>query len=257
MVSAGLARLVVVPGLARQYSNSVPILLLPPSEGKAEGGTSRIWTPDSGTFSTLEDLRHQVVEALAAAEGGSEKLLGLTGERLERARSCNAHLFGARSLPAWRRYTGVVWEHLDPGNLPAADRRRIVVPSGLLGLARGDDRVPEYRLKMGASLAPMGKLSTWWRPELSAALNRYARGRSSAKSRFIVDMLPQEHRAAWRPDDRIEGVSVDFVDPSGRPGGHFAKAAKGTLARAILTAGLTALDGWTTDRFELVVRPIA
>ena len=220
------------------------------------GGTSRRWEPDSGTFSALADRRTQLSDALVAVHGGSEKLLGVKGDHLDRAQAANVSLVGAPSLPAWRRYTGVVWDHLDPATLAATDRRRIVVVSGLLGLVRGDDPVPDYRLKMGATLAPIGKLSTWWRDDLSATLSRYAAGRTAKQPRVIVDLLPKEHRAAWIPDARINAVSIEFVDPSGKPGGHFAKAAKGEFARAILTDGLAAIDRWRHDRFELAVTPI-
>lgn len=210
----------------------------------------------SGTFAALASHRSDVVAALAAAGGGTEKLLGVSGAHLERARSANAGLDAARSLPAWKRYTGVVWNHLDPSTLSTDEHRRIVVVSALLGVARGNDPVPDYRLKMGANLAPLGKLSTWWRPELSEALNRYAGGRTGGRRRVMIDLLPQEHRAAWVPDRRVRGVSIEFVDPTGRPGGHFAKAAKGALARAILVDGLGAIDRWRDDRFELRVEPI-
>ncbi len=233
------------------FSNSVPILLLPPSEGKALGGRPGThWKPDSGAFGALADQREHVAGALAAAGGGDAKLLGVGGDHLERARDANASLVGAPTLPAWQRYTGVVWDALDPATLPAAARRRIVVVSGLMGLVRGDDQVPDYRLKMSANLAPLGKLSTWWRDDLSAVLDRRLRGK------VVVDLLPKEHRAAWRPDDRVEGVSVEFVDPTGRPGAHFAKAAKGRLARALLLDGTSALDTWTDDRFHLTVHPV-
>ena len=111
---------------------------------------------------------------------------------------------------------------------------------------------------MGASLAPFGKLSTWWRPELSDELNDWL------ADRFVVDLLPNEHRAAWTPDpDRYgEFVSVAFVERNGsRTGavvGHDAKAAKGMLARHLLMeAGSTpasirrALAGWQHPRFAL------
>jgi uncharacterized protein len=228
------------------------MLLLPPSEGKAMGGTSRSrgWTPDAGAFGNrLHDRRLAVVEALAAAGGGGEKLLGVKGDHLLRAQCANSTLVGASTLPAWQRYTGVVWDHLDPATIPAVARRRILVVSGLLGLARGDDPVPDYRLKMGANLAPLGRLATWWRETLTAELRRLGR------NRCIVDLLPQEHRAAV---DLVgcEGVSVTLADRSGKPGGHFAKAAKGELARAILVDGLTALDEWRHPQFELVIEPL-
>ncbi len=234
------------------FSNNVPILLLPPSEGKAEGGNRRRqrWAPDAGSFgAALGDRRGEVVAALAALHGGDEKLLGVTGDHLLRAQSANTSLVGAPVLPAWQRYTGVVWDHLDPATLPPPARKQIVIVSGLLGLARGDDPVPDYRLKMGATLAPIGKLSRWWRASISAELARVAR------RRVVVDLLPQEHRGALELGG-LDGVSITLVDPSGKPGGHFAKAAKGELARAILTDGLDALATWEHPRFELSVTPL-
>jgi uncharacterized protein len=228
------------------------MLLLPPSEGKAQGGNRRRppWSPDAGSFgAALGDRRTEVVEALGALHGGGEKLLGVTGEHLLRAQSANVSLIGAPVLPAWQRYTGVVWDHLDPATLPAAARKRIVVVSGLLGLVRGDDPVPDYRLKMGATVPPLGKLSRWWCEAISAELAR------AARRRVVIDLLPQEHRGALALDG-MRGISVTLVDPSGRPGGHFAKAAKGELARAILTDGPQALDTWQHPRFELSVTPL-
>ena len=225
------------------------MLLLPPSEGKAEGGSSRRvrWAPESGSFGrTLGDRRVAIVEALAAAGGGAEKLLGVKGEYLLRAQSSNSALIGAATLPAWQRYTGVVWDHLDPATLSPDARKQTVVVSGLLGLVRGDDPVPDYRLKMSANLRPLGKLSTWWRDDLSAELRRVAR------RRFVVDLLPQEHRATLDLDG-LDGISVTLVDPTGAPGGHFAKAAKGELARAILLDGVGVINTWQHPRFELAV----
>jgi cytoplasmic iron level regulating protein YaaA (DUF328/UPF0246 family) len=228
------------------------MLLLPPSEGKAAGGSSRRagWTPEGGAFgSRLSERRMAVVEALSSSGGGDEKLLGVKGEHLLRAQSSNSSLIEAATLPAWQRYTGVVWDHLDPASLSPAARKQIVVVSGLLGLVRGDDPVPDYRLKMGASLQPLGKLSTWWRCELSAELRRVVR------RRFVVDLLAQEHRAALDLDG-LDGVTLTLIDPTGKPGGHFAKAAKGELARAILLDGVGVIDTWRHPQFDLAITPL-
>lgn len=257
MLGGAHASLAAVSDLARRYSNSVPILLVPPSEGKAEGGGRHPWSPDDGAFgrSPIAERRADVVAALAALGGGTERLLGVRGDHLMRALSANTSLVGAPSLPAWKRYTGVVWDHLDPASLTAAQRRQLVVVSGLLGVVRADDPTPDYRLKMGANLPPLGKLSTWWRADVSATINRFA-GARTKRPRMIVDLLPQEHRAAWRPDERVAGVSIRFVDASGGSGAHFAKAAKGRLARSILEHGPSAIDDWTDDQFTLEVTAI-
>lgn len=237
------------------------VILLPPSEGKAPGGDGPGWSPDDGMFgAALAAPRAAVARALAKAKGGDQRLLGVGGAHLERARAANRALMGAPTMTAGERYTGVVWDHLDLDSLSVAARRRasesIVVVSGLLGITGVDDPVPDYRLKMGARLGALGTLSTWWRTDLSSVLNDHLAGR------YVVDLLPQEHRAAWVPEpDRFAGFArVTFVEAGGAAKGaavgHDAKAAKGQLARHLLTSRArpeTALGSWSHDRFELSI----
>ena len=229
-------------------------ILLPPSEGKAEGGRTPRWKAGSGTFgSALRRPRAEVVAALLAAKGGDAKLLGVSGQHLARAQESNRELDGAPTVPACERYTGVVWGHLSPDTLSAKACTRavdsVVVVSGLLGLVGFDDPVPDYRVKMGASLKPIGKLSTWWRDPLSTTLNDWADGR------VVIDLLPNEHRAAWAPSDSMrEHVVVSFIEKSGKVAGHDAKAAKGLLARHLLEKPgdpMEALRSWTHPRFRI------
>lgn len=210
-------------------------ILLPPSEGKAPGGSGPGWEPDSGRFGTkLADERQTVARALGAVGGGSPKLLGVTeGPALDRARQANTSLIGAPTLPGWQRFTGVVWDHFDPAGFTAAERRtvsrRVFVISALAGVSALDDPLPDFRLKLSVSLDPMGKLATWWSPRLSEVLNDHLAGRE------VIDLLPQEHRAAWQPDpDRYALRRVTLVRPDGSNAGHHAKAGKGLLTRVLL-----------------------
>lgn len=209
------------------------VLLLPPSEGKAPGGDRRaVWRAESGLFgSGLGHWRAELAAELRRIGGGDARLLGVNGDLLARARSANSSLSGAPTLPAWRRYTGVVWDHLDPSSLSERDRTRIWVVSGLAGLVSAVDPLPDYRLKMSARLPATGTLANWWRDDLTDALVE------TAGSRTIVDLLPQEHRAAL-DEERVPAVRLDLVTRrGGKAGGHAAKAAKGLLARALLEAG--------------------
>lgn len=231
-------------------------MLLPPSEGKAAGGDEAGWLPGLGTFPELERRRSMLVRRLARVRGGNEKLLGVGGKHLAAARAANTQLATALSMPAWQRYTGVVWEGFDVGSLGADARHRamssVVVMSGLLGLVALDDPTPEYRLKMGASLAPYGKLSTWWRPVVAQSLSEWA------SDRFVVDLLPNEHRAACATAD-VRGVQITFVERNGKIAGHDAKIAKGRLARHLVTSRghpMAALRSWSDPRFDLRITPL-
>ncbi len=224
------------------------LVLVPPSEGKAPGGAGR-WRPGGGSFGRrLGERRSEVVAALAAPGAADERTLGVRGELLVRALGATARLGAgnAQSLPAWQRYTGVVWEHLDPSDLDDAERRRLLVPSALLGLATGVDPVPDHRLKFSVSLPGIGRLDRWWRPQVTAVLAALPRVTT------IVDLLPNEHRAAIDFDDRAlrrrhELVRVEFTDARGAAVGHDAKAAKGRFAKHLLVAGLDGVDGWSDE----------
>jgi cytoplasmic iron level regulating protein YaaA (DUF328/UPF0246 family) len=231
-------------------------VLLPPSQGKAEGGRRR---SAHGRFDdTLAAERDEVAGALRAfldeaAPGELATTFGARGPLLERTVSA-ARVFvdgDAPLLPAWCRYQGVVWNYLNPGTLAPSARRRILVPSGLYGLVAGEDSVADYRLRMNASLAGVGVLARYWRPHVTAALLEATRHAA------IINLLPHEHAASieWTS---VEGqrrvLSVRFVaaDES-KAVGHDAKAIKGELAGAVLRDGLAAFDvpkrlGWTIER---------
>jgi len=222
------------------------LLLLPPSEGKATGGAGR-WRPGGGSFGRrLGRHRSEVIAALTTPDVATERTLGVRGQLLERAIDATERLGAgtAKALPAWQRYTGVVWEHLDPSTLDDEQRRRTLVPSALLGLVTGLDPVPDHRLKFSVSLPDIGRLDRWWRPQVTAALAALPRGM------VIIDLLPNEHRAAIDLGDpalrrRHPVVRVEFTDIRGAAVGHDAKAAKGRFARHLLIRGLHGVDGWT------------
>lgn len=212
------------------------VILVPPSEGKAPGGGTPRWRPGSGRFGrALGPMRTQVAGGLNAIGGGNARLLGVGGAHLERAQAANLGVIGAPTLAAWERFTGVVWDHFDPGGLNAADpnraSQRVVVVSALAGLSGLDDPLPDHRLKLSVRLSDLGKLSTWWRPKLSDVLARATPGA------LVVDLLPAEHAAALDPTRHDgEWLRIDLVDDAGRRAGHAAKQAKGLLIRQLVGA---------------------
>ncbi len=231
-------------------------VLLPPSESKEAGG-SRSRKP--GTFDVALDApRSEVAQALGALvqSGRSfdiERTLRVHGVLLERAiESSRAVAQGrARLLPAWRRYNGVVWSHLDPVTLSSAHRRRILVPSGLYGVTTAQDHIGDYRMKMNVVLAPMGGLATFWRPRLTPTLVEHLKGA------IVVNLLPKEHGAAIdfaEIGKTCHVITIRFVvEGEVVVAGHEAKAVKGILARQLLSEGLDALDafdwqGWRSDQ---------
>ncbi|MEO8475824.1 MAG: peroxide stress protein YaaA [Actinomycetota bacterium] len=231
---------------------SLPLILLPPSEGKAPGGEGDPWA--RGTMAlALDDRRDEVLDAVARAmrsgAAARGKLLGVKGAALAAATEADRGARRAPTMPAIERYTGVLYDALDHRSLGAAQRRRldasVLIVSGLWGAVAPADPIPDYKLKMGAALPRLGRLSTWWRDDLSAAIAERAVGRA------VWNLLPQEHAAAWRAPSGIVQRSVRFLER--RPDGSFAavshsnKVLKGILVRYLLThpgAGPDDLRAW-------------
>ncbi|MGB1804146.1 MAG: hypothetical protein ACPHQB_08475, partial [Miltoncostaeaceae bacterium] len=104
-----------------------PLILLPPSEGKAPGGDGPPVDWYSGRFGALGDARLEVREAVRrhlAQQGTAERVLGVRGAHLERALAEWGHLDHASTMPAGGRYTGVVWGALGLPSLAPGIRRR-------------------------------------------------------------------------------------------------------------------------------------
>ena len=196
------------------------LVLLPPSEGKAPGGDGPPWAAGTMRVEALDPARRKVLAAL--------------GKRHPAATE--------PTLPAIERYTGVLYKELDAASLGAVARRRlardVLVVSGLWGLVAPDDPIPHYKLKMSANVAPLGKLSTWWRPQITAALApRAHRAR-------VWDLLPQEHAAAvdWTVLEPHERIVVRFQDAGGRTVSHWNKLLKGSLVRWMAQRPATAVE---------------
>jgi cytoplasmic iron level regulating protein YaaA (DUF328/UPF0246 family) len=195
-----------------------------------------------GRFAALGPARQVVARALADAMDDDEvatRLTGVHGELGRRARVANMATVGAPVLPAWQRYSGVVWDNLDPSTLKGRARMRaasIVVVSALGGLFGFEDPVPDYKCKLGARLSPLGGLGAYWRPHATAALAPEASGG------VVWDLLPDEHARAV--DVTALGarrvIRVELRTGGGRAIGHGGKSVKGRFVRHILEHGA----GW-------------
>lgn len=222
-------------------------ILLAPAEGKQPGGNP--FAPDmfdyrtSGTFNYFEDLnpeRRALIDALhAILEENDENTLsgifGLEGASLDEAIRVNAEIYDAPLMSALDRYSpGVMYAAMAFANLPTGAQRRLlengVIFSGLFGLLRPDDLIPNYQLGMDAELPGIGKVADYWRPHISPVLA------SALEGRFVWDLLPDVHRAAWEDEHTYAArVRVTFRDEDGdTPEGEDLEVLRGQLVNFIV-----------------------
>jgi uncharacterized protein len=229
------------------------LILLPPSEGKAEPRRGK--PLDLGT-GALARARHDVLDALVKLCRGPEDLavrtLGLSAGQADDVRR-NARLPELPTAPAERIYAGVLYEALGLTTLGGhAHRRalaRVAIVSSLYGVVRPHERIAPYRLAGGVTLPGLGGVAAHWRAHLDPVVVDLA-GRG-----LVVDLRSSAYAAFWRPRPDLlrRVVTVRVLHETGgrrQVVSHFNKATKGRLVRALLEDGR---DPRTPEAFARVL----
>lgn len=170
------------------------LVLLPPSEGKAEPQRGRPIDLSRLSFPTLNDHRERLLDAA---------------------------LRTAPAVPARELYTGVLYAALDLPSLSAAAQRRVVIISAQFGAVRPGDRIPRYKRVIDAVA---------WRPLLAPELERAA-GRGAVldcrSAAYAAAWHPPGDRTAHVAVVReVAGVRTVVS--------HDAKRTRGLVARHVL-----------------------
>lgn len=212
------------------------LILLPPSEGKtpAPHGPAVDW--ESLSFPALNAYRAKVLEALGTVSAHEDALALLgVGASLKGDVERNTRLRAEPAAPAHQVYSGVLYDALGFKSLTATQRRKatesVLVVSALWGAIGFGDHVPAYRLSMGTALPDVGRLASFWKPQLSAALAERTEGE------LLVDCRSSTYAAAWTPPaPQTVAVNV-FTEANGKRTvvSHFAKHTRGEFARHLLT----------------------
>ncbi|MDT4903864.1 MAG: uncharacterized protein QOH52_1880 [Pseudonocardiales bacterium] len=231
-------------------------LLLPPSEGKTRGGRGRPLRsrPADGP---LASARARAINALLELVSGdpveAAQALLLPDGVAQDALAADAAVRDSPTMPALRRYAGILYDGLGFGTLPAAEQRlaarSTLIFSGLFGVVRGDETIPAYRVPAKAVLPGLGIASTFWRPVLTDVLDEVLR------RGLVIDLRSTDYAAMWRPRGLLveRVITVRVLSPAPR-GGHAvisynSKFAKGRLAAALVRR--VAAGGTVTDRDDI------
>ncbi|KGN34571.1 hypothetical protein N802_00265 [Knoellia sinensis KCTC 19936] len=209
------------------------LILLPPSESKANRRRGKAADPSTWSFPELSETRALVAKHLrrasesptAAADLGVSP--GLAGEVAR-----NLSLDELPATPASEVYTGVLYDALDLASMDAAARRRanqwLVIVSALHGAIRPKDRITAYRLSMDVNLAGLGPVAAAWRPVLAEVLIEAA-GRE-----VVVDCRSSTYAVAWTPTADVADRWVQVRVPGAS---HMAKHTRGLVARHLCVSG--------------------
>lgn len=197
------------------------IVLLPPSETKAAGGTGDCLTTASLGFPGLAVARSRALAALDRLVAAGQDV---STPAKARAAADNAAVRTAPTMPAIERYTGVLYDALDAASLEPGARawvdRHVVVQSALLGFVRACDAIPAYKVSATTRL-PGERMRDLWSDA------------GDVIDGFALDLRSKAY-ASLAPVARA--VPVEIVSPDGAALNHWNKAGKGALVRSLALA---------------------
>jgi cytoplasmic iron level regulating protein YaaA (DUF328/UPF0246 family) len=213
------------------------IVLLPPSETKRAGGDGPPLAVDALSWPELGVLRNELVNELvdlAADPRECRRALGISPAQdaeIER----NAALLSAPTLPALRRYTGVLYDALSYQTLSANERAlagsRVFVQSALFGLISGATAIPWYRLSATSSLPGLNLSKIW--SSAHQTLWQQLQGP-------FLDLRSKAYAVLAPVPQQLESYQLEVLDAnSGRALNHFNKKAKGAFTRSLLSQPAT------------------
>jgi len=153
----------------------------------------------------LIDAVHRAIEvegedAMAEMVGGSDAV------------TLMKNVYSAQRMAARKRYEpNKLYSALDFPGLPTGAQRRFlentVIVSGLFGILRPDDLIPEYALPIEAEVPGIGALTEYWRPRVSSLLNKALEGC------FVWDLLDDLHRSVWENEETYKTrVRIRFLN---------------------------------------------
>ena len=210
----------------------IMMILLPPSESKTAPETGSPLDLNELLFPGLSGERRTLIHELQVVSSlaGAHETLKV-GKSLTDEIAANQEILDAPSAPAWKIYTGVLYDALDYGTLEDIDDDIALVFSALFGVTRLSDHIPTYRYSAAAKLPGVGNVGTWWRERLTDQMADFATGP-------VIDCRSSTYRSFWKSPP-LRTVTIDVfqrVDGELKVVSHWAKQARGFVARHLLQA---------------------
>jgi uncharacterized protein len=200
------------------------VYLIPPSEGKRDGGDN---LPLSRSFEL--PIPSKILKS------AKEKDLKCIGRRFAEAKELNKNILSGSTLPAIDRYDGVMYSAIGYESMSCDAKScfddSVLIVSGLFGVLRPYDRIPNYKLPIEAKW-----LAAYWKPKVTKLL-------ASMKDDVVfVDLLPLSYRKMvdWEKVGRY--VTIDFVDTERNRLWHDVKPVKGKWLRNAMEKGILSID---------------
>ena len=225
------------------------IILLPPSESKAEGGNKEYASiKDFNYNNTLNKKREHLYTNLLSyinntSIDGLKDFFGITKDDLVlQAKGLLQNHNKEKTLTVIERYTGVMFKYLDYHSLNQQSKQNaedsILIIDGLFGLLTITDLIPNYKLPIGSKFKTSNQIfniSKYWKDNLK---NHF---KKTFSNKIVLDILPQSHRevvdnAIIKSHNNYYKINFyEMKNDTPKNSGHISKQLKGEFIRYILS----------------------
>lgn len=216
------------------------LLLLPPSETKAQGGSNLTIRQVHLSYGQLDPARDRVLESLLRLcqdRDQAQKVLKLSEKQLGDVEQ-NLAITTAPTMPAYLRYSGTLYKAIKTNTFTDHEvevmRSKVLMQSALFGLISATDRIPWYRLSASTNLPDLD-LKKLWQAQQPAAWARLV-------DMPIIDLRSKSYAELAPVPDGMENYWVEVVaetEGNRKALNHFNKTAKGELVGAFVRANKT------------------
>ena len=216
-------------------------ILIPPSEGKNPTDDEQKFSLDNISFSSLNTKRSKLIDYLCENDLSIENyssIFNISSRNYEKINAINSNIKYSRVLSTIDRYTGVLYDYLDYSNLDEIVKfnfnNSVIIFSGLFGLLRPEDKIPNYKLKMGTKLIDNEKLSRYWNDDITRVL------KNLLNDQIVCNFLPNEFMLAFDNKKITPRHELNFTFLQENKQGelksvtHWTKALRGSLIRYLL-----------------------
>lgn len=212
-------------------------ILLAPAETKKEGGDTS-YSTQNFHFQEFKDIRDKVVTTYEEflAHSSLEELSSWFG--LKNLQECEKYSTSIKEKPtmkAIKRYTGVAFEALGYEELSDLEQKycdqNVILFSNLFGPLRGDDLIPDYKLKQGAIL-PQIDLIAQYKKAIKEPLDEYLGDE-------VIDLRAGFYDKFYKPS--ASTITYKFLK-DGKVVSHWAKYYRGKIVKELAQNGIKNFD---------------
>ncbi len=216
-------------------------ILIPPSEGKNSSSDNEYFSLDSLSYDFLNKKRSQIIDYLRDNNLSKDiylKTIGISNHNYEKISTMNSKIETSQVVSSISRYTGVLYDYLDYPSLDAKAKslldESLIIFSGLFGLLRTQDKIPNYKLKIATKLIGGIKLSKFWKDEITKVL------KNVLENQIVLNFLPVEFNNAFDSKVIDYKYELTFSFKQENNNGelksitHWSKALRGSLIRYLL-----------------------